>query len=428
MSSFMALGAITAVLRGLLEAGVARHNLSAILGSAPEVSALPPDRVVTGASSPDRINLFLFQATENVAWRNHDQPARNPAGERQGRPFLALDLHYLLTAYGSADFRSEVLLGHAMHVFHETPVLTRQAIGDVLASLTPGALADALSASKLADQAEQIRIIPRVMNLEEVSKIWTALQSQYRSTAAYQVSVVLIEADLPARSALPVLTRGFPIASGGDEGVRVQVGTQPAFPTLEALAPPAGAPAIRSGEVLTLHGHHLSGNAPRARFRMVPGSEIRELNAEPGAVDASFAVQVPVNPSDWRAGVYEVSALIEQSGTTRESNRLPLVLAPRLDAITPILNGPQLESIQVTVTPSVRPGQSAVLIVGDRELAPENFDSAVDTLTFPAPPPPTALPSGQQWVRLRVDGAESVVVNYAADPPEFVNSQSVVIP
>ncbi len=429
MSNFLAMGAVTAVMRGLLEASVTRHNLATILGAAPEVSALPPDRITSASGSPDRINLFLFQATENAAWRNQGQPARNAHGDRSSNPYLALDLHYLVTAYGSADFRSEVLLGHAMHVFHETPVLTRQTITDVLASLTPGALADALISAGLANQVEQIKIVPRVMNMEEVSKIWTALQSQYRSTAAYQVSVVLIQSDHPARSALPVLTRGLPVpATGADQGVQVQAGLLPAFPTLESLTPPASAPAIRLGEPLDLHGHHLLGNAMRARFRMVPGTEIRELNTEPGATDSDFAVQILLNPGDWRAGLYEVSALTEQGGTVRESNRLPVVLAPRLDALTAVMNGPQLQSIQVTCSPPVRPGQSVVLIVGSRELQTEPFATATNTLTFPAPAAPAALPTGQQWVRLRVDGVESLLVNYAATPPEFQNSQSVVIP
>jgi hypothetical protein len=40
---------------------------------------------------------------------------------------LALN-HYLLTAYGSADFQGDILLGYAMHLLHERPVLDRAAI------------------------------------------------------------------------------------------------------------------------------------------------------------------------------------------------------------------------------------------------------------------------------------------------------------
>ena len=188
MSTFLAIGAVSAVLHGLIEASLGRNDLATVLGATPDVSALPPDRIQTGQGTPDRINLFLFQATENAAWRNMDFPSRNGHGDRLTNPKLALDLHYLVTAYGSTDFHAEVLLGHAMFVLHETPVLTRQAIRDALAALTPSGLAGALAASRLADQFEQIKIVPRYLNVEEVSKIWTALQSQYRTTAAYHVS------------------------------------------------------------------------------------------------------------------------------------------------------------------------------------------------------------------------------------------------
>jgi hypothetical protein len=63
---------------------------------------------------------------------------------------------------------------------------------------------NALVASELADQIEQIRITPETMTIEDVSKLWMAIQSHYRPTAGYQASVVLIESKRSARSALPV--------------------------------------------------------------------------------------------------------------------------------------------------------------------------------------------------------------------------------
>lgn len=442
MSTFLAIGAVSAVLRNLIETSIGRHGLASVLGGEPAVSGLPPDRIEAGQASPDRINLFLFQATENAAWRNADLPSRNGRGDRIANPKLALDLHYLVTAYGSADYRAEVLLGHAMYVFHETPVLTRQAVRDALAAMTPGPLADALAAARLADQIEQVKIVPRVLSVEEVSKIWTALQSQYRTTAAYHVSVVLVEPDRPARAPLPVLTRGGAVAAtGGDEGVFVHAGLLPPVPTLEALGLPSHAPAVRLGDLLSLGGHHLAGAPARARFRPLRETGVLELPAVAvGAGERGFNVQMPpdppaaavppespLNPDNWRAGVYEVTAVTEQGGQVRESNRLPVALAPRLDSVTALVAGAEL-SLRVTCSPKVRPGQSVVLVVGSRELRPDPFDAPAGTLTFPAPAAPDALPAGPQWVRLRVDGVDSLLVDYAAKPPAFQESQSVVIP
>ncbi len=442
MSTFLAVGAVSAVLRGLIEDSATRHDLATVLGAAPTVSALPPDRITAGAGTPDRINLFLFQATENAAWRNMDFPSRNGHGDRLTNPKLALDLHYLVTAYGSAEFRAEVLLGHAMFVLHETPVVTRQAIRAALAALPASGLSDALELSRLADQFEQIKIVPRVLNVEEVSKIWTALQSQYRTTAAYQVTVALIEAEQPARSALPVLTRGQPVA-GGDEGVFVHSGLQPPVPTLESIQLPAEKQLyVRLGETLSLRGHHLAGTNPRVRFRLLRGTDVWELAAAPGANDSRMDVQLPpeppappvppvppndpLNPDNWRVGAYEVTALVTQGGQVRETNFLPLILAPRVNPPIPVGGVPA--SIQVMCSPPIRPTQSAVLIVGQRELRPAAFKVPTKNLSFPIPTPPNALPSGAQAVRLRVDGVDSLVVNYAVRPPQFDATQTVVLP
>ena len=44
-------------------------------------------------------------------------------------PPLALNnLHYLLSAYSGGDLHAEILLGYAMQLLHEMPVLTRAAI------------------------------------------------------------------------------------------------------------------------------------------------------------------------------------------------------------------------------------------------------------------------------------------------------------
>ena len=181
------------------------------------------------------------------------------------------------------------------------------------------------------------------------------------------------------------------------------------------------------GETLSLRGHHLAGNQTRARFRILRGTATLESLAAADANEAGFDVQMAPDPN-WQAGIYEVTALMEQGGILRETNRLPLVLAPRLDLITPNITGGELTSLQVDRTPAVRPNQSVVLLVGDRELLPDAFTAPAGTLTFQAPAALNALPSGQQPVRLRVDGIESLVVDYQATPPQFQPSQSVAIP
>ena len=212
MSSPMAIAAVSAVLKNLLDNAVADDSLSSASGSV-KVTLLAPNRINTDAGETSQLNLYLYQVTSNPGWRNAGLPSRNDRGERLTNPPLALNLHYLLTAYGTKDFDAEILLGYAMHVLHETPVLTRDAIRTTLTSPSPvtGNLLpspmDKLLASDLADQIEQIKVTAEFLSTEEMSKLWTAMQVGYHISMAYQASVVLIEGQRPTRVALPVRER-----------------------------------------------------------------------------------------------------------------------------------------------------------------------------------------------------------------------------
>ena len=93
MSSPLAIAAVTAVLKDLLNDGLLDHDLS-VVGSF-GVTALPPDRVETGQNEPNQLNIFLYQVTSNQGWRNDSLPSLDSSGQRKlSSPVLALDLHY----------------------------------------------------------------------------------------------------------------------------------------------------------------------------------------------------------------------------------------------------------------------------------------------------------------------------------------------
>src|SRR5690242_14393349 len=114
MSTALAIASVTAVLKSILHDGLARADAVASIGNW-AVSALPPDRVDTSpANQTSQLNLFMHQVSPNAGWRNEGLPTRDPArGERvSNRPYLALDLHYLLTAFGVGELHAEILLGY----------------------------------------------------------------------------------------------------------------------------------------------------------------------------------------------------------------------------------------------------------------------------------------------------------------------------
>jgi len=270
VSNALAIASVTAVLKDLLDNGLIDRNVSSTIGAPVTISALPPDRVKTGTSDPTQLNLFLYHVAPNQGWSNVGLPSRNGRGERLSNPPLALDLFYLLTAYGKQDFEAEILLGYAMQLLHETPVLTRDAIRRSLVPTSPvgrGLLPpplNALPASELADQVELIKLTLQPTNTEETSKLWSAIQSNYRPSVAYQASVVLVESTRPAKSPLPVLTRG-----SDDEGAVAEpdpTAPVPPFPILLAVTPPNRQPSARLGDLLEISGHNLDGASVTVRF------------------------------------------------------------------------------------------------------------------------------------------------------------------
>jgi hypothetical protein len=200
MAGALAIAAITATLRNLLGNGLAASPDVESVGDV-TVSALPPDRVTTGTEEHNQLNLFMYRVGPHTRLSNTTTTKRGvpEKGEQEHQSRLALNLYYLVTAYGAQDFHADILLGCAMKFFLKTPVLSREMIREALGSgsskktkgLLPPAQA-ALAKSDLADQIEEVRLTPKFLDSEESSKLWSALQARYRPSISYEVSAVII--------------------------------------------------------------------------------------------------------------------------------------------------------------------------------------------------------------------------------------------
>ena len=439
MSSPLAIASVTAVLRDLLNNGFIDHNIVGSLGSNVNITALPPDTIpLDGSTAQTQLNLFLHQVTPNPGWRNAGLPSRDSRGDRITNAPLALDLHYLLTAYGAEELHSEILLGYAMYLMHERPMLERQTIRPALAgstvdgSILPPAY-QALTPADLADQVEQIKITPITMNTEEMSKLWSAMQAKYRPTAAYSISVVLIEAQKPTRTPLPVLTRGArdPV-TGREAGITASAGLIPPYPGLTSVTPPTQQLAAVLGDNIILHGHHLNGTNLQARFEHTLLDDPITVVIGANLNSDQVSVTLPNNLaaiSAWPPGSWLVSLSLQRPGETeiRITNSFPIILAPSLnigssnasrDIVTDVV------TIQLVFTPEVRPSQQVSLSAGGQQALPTNLNSQTGSLDFDFP----ALAAGSQWLRLRIDGVDSLLINRNISPPEFDATQQMVIP
>lgn len=447
MSNALAIASVTRALLDLLNDGLVNNDVAAALGQAVAVSALPPDRIlaqqVQNAPDPTQLNLYLYHVTFNPGWRSAELPTRDSRGDLVAAPLLPLDLHYLLTAYGATDLHSEILLGYAMQLLHETPILTRAALRRTLTAaavnpqLLPPAYA-ALRAADLADQVELVKIAPEVLSTDEMSKVWTSLQSHYRTSTSYHASVVLIESRRPARNPLPVLTRGpRDPATGRDIGVFVQADLLPPVATIDRIEPRNQQLAVRMGESVDARGHLLDGASVIANIVYARTQQAMTLPVNTTPQAATF--QLPTGPGlgggdptlgadtdNWRCGVYDVSLRIRTGpAPERITNSMPMVVAPTITSIA-AATAAGVTTFTVGCAPRVRRGQSASLIVGTQALQAEPFAAdSVTTLTFRG----RGFEAGtMQWARLRVDGIDSLLVDRSTTPPSFSLSDRVAIP
>ena len=430
MSTALAIAGVTAVLRDMLNDGLINHNISGVLGSTVTVTALPPDRLTTaGGADSTQINLFLHQVTPNLGWRNERLPSRDASGsQRLSNPPLALDLHYLVSAYGAEDLHAEILLGYAMQLFHENAVLSRAAINTALSpspavgAVLPPALR-ALAECGLADQVEHIRITPATLNSEEMSRLWSALQAHYRPTAAYHVSVVLIESTRPASGPLPVLSRG-PIdpLTQRDQGVVVQPSLLPPLPMLQAVVPFGGQPVARMDDAIDLSGFHLDGSNREVLLANERFDVAEALAASNASTEGLMQCLIPAaRAADFPVGLYQVSARLVRPGeaSARETNRMALVLAPQILGLPQnvVRDGLGTVSFSLAFQPQLRAGQTVSLILGQQEIAPEAFVTPTGTLDFVI----ENAPVGNHLARLRIAGIDSPIIDRAAVPPAFFN-------
>ncbi|MBI3900062.1 MAG: DUF4255 domain-containing protein [Gammaproteobacteria bacterium] len=416
MSNSLAIAATTATLRNLLLAQV--PTLDSDLSDL-EVTAQPLDVARKGISK-SQVNLFLYQTAVNAAWRNMDMPRQVRPGET-GLPPLAINLHYLITAYGRGDNDNDAVshrvLGGAMSVLHDHALLSRSEISIALAN------------NDLSQQFERVRITPLSLGVEEISRLWMVFQTQYRISMAYEVTVILIDSRTPGSAPLPVLKRGET-----DRGVITSPG---AAPMLTALRLPRSQPAIRLGEDAIITGDQLTIADATLRFSSLRLPQVVELPPTAGGNTGEISFHVPDTVDDvnalsrWLPGFYTLALAVKKTGVPPIiSNEIPFALAPRI-TVTSANTGAGAVDVTITSEPRLAVGQRVLLLFGDRQAEPTSITTPADTsqpttILFKL----SGLSSGTYVTRLRVDGVDSIPVVYSGTPPlaDFDPAQKVTVP
>jgi hypothetical protein len=421
--------AIATVTRALAQ--IVRTAVQSVVPGSDVLTARPDATVV----DQPRVRLFLYQVSPNGVLRNHDLPTRAANGSLTGRPTAALDLHYLLTFYGSeTELEPQRMLGAAVRDIHAQPVLMRQMIQDAIAG------APFLALSNLTDAVEQVKFTPLSLSLEELSKLWSVFfQAPYALSVAYQGTVVLIESEETAPGALPVLRRGEE-----DRGVETQLGPFPRIESIHVGAPEDAArrprlptyPSAQLGTTLTIFGSNLGGDAVSVRFdhtRLPLSNTIAVPQADRSASELTLTLlDDAAAQTAWAPGFHAVSVVAQRGADLRTTNQVPLSLAPKVSGIAPpnpvVRDGAGDATLTFTCGPQVRPTQRAVLLLGDREVEAQAHAADTATLQFAIIGAPVVTGA---VARLRVDGVESLPFKREVLPPPprlvFDDAQKVTI-
>jgi len=427
MSNELAISAVTLALRNFLHDGLIQNPppfdsppgpfFPIPISKTLDIAMLPLHKVRDKFPDTNVVNLSLFRVDFNAAWRNQALPSQTRPGE-SGPPPLALNLDYLITAYGEDDHEdvAHFLLGQAMRILHDHAVIPR------------ARLESALKIAHVQNQIESIRVTPHSLSVDELSKIWTVAQTQHRLSAAYLATVVLIDSRAPVRSALPVLTRGK-----DDRGIDALAS---APPSLDSVTIATGFNAAVIGEDLLVNGERLDANGVVARVRhplMPRPVDLPVTFVNTSQLKVTLPTAPPFDPPEngttaaWPAGIYALSLVVTRpNGPGWTTNDVPFALAPSI-TVSPSTHVPGTFDVTITVAPQVRDGQQVLAIWDGTQIVPKtpittptNDANATTTVTFTVDGV-----KGIHRVRLRVDGIDSIVMKRTGGVLAFDDAQSV---
>lgn len=387
MSTYAAIGAVGLSLQRLLN-----DRLDKPAGTVVTVGN-PPDE--PDAEAPV-VNLFLYRVSLNGALSN--MPPRN-RGERGAydHPPLPLNLYYLLNTYGtttaagSDTLQDEIvahdLLGSAMRILNDYPILTP--------AIETGDGHQVLDADLLeADESVKVTLDP--LSLEDLSKVWTALNKPFRPSAAYEVSLVQIDSKLGTPNALPV----GPIGPASGPKVHVTAGTPPTIEDLHAAQRTAA--QIRAGETLVLEGSGFAGDETLAAI-----DGLDDVAQVTSVREDRMTVLVKDDPRI-QPGIHTLrvshGVMIGQPLRRRPtfvSNTVAFALVPRVDAAAKAGTKLTVDGDRL-----LHPDVECVTLVGDRTVTGYDAGSTASQLKMTLPP--ELEPGVAVRVFVRVNGVQSI--------------------
>jgi hypothetical protein len=183
MSEFTAIRAVSLTLKALLKEHITDStepqltNVTIYLKSPKEMR----EDQVAGVS------LWLYRVNRSDHVLNQPPP-RIDQNQQVPHP-LPVNLYYLVTPMTSDPEAEQALMGRVLQVFNDHSVLRGTDLQDALKG-----------------SSDKLRLILETLSLEELTRVWNALQEPYQLSACYVVQLVTIDSDHEPVRFVPVET------------------------------------------------------------------------------------------------------------------------------------------------------------------------------------------------------------------------------
>jgi Pvc16 N-terminal domain len=161
--------------------------LSGFFGGGMVVSLNTPEEM--NEKPAEGLSVWLYRVIRDEN-RLNDPSVRLSPTELQPPP-LPLRLHYLVTPVTSESFgdpeTEQIILGKVLQVFYSHPILRGIDLQ-----------------AEFSGTEVELRMRLEPMSLEEITRVWDALEGSYQLSVSYEVSVVNITPELEPERVAPV--------------------------------------------------------------------------------------------------------------------------------------------------------------------------------------------------------------------------------
>ena len=293
------------------------HNTLVTIATAAVAALTPRPAITLGPLDRDddtlRLNWFLYTLRPNPAYNNMEPP-RTGIRTARGHPPLALELSYVLTAHpgaltltGQQSQFADRGLTAVMQALHDRPIIAE---------------GDPVLAPEAAPLVEPLRITMEALDLDSISKVWTAASQPARTTVGYRVSLAVVDSTVAHVPGPPVRER--------------RIGTAPSIgPRFVEVTPTRASSALTIEAVVTG-----AVGTPAFTLRREAGDPVGPDDwplAATAVAAGRFSLQI--GNADLAPGARSLSVASSVDGLPAGGDRAALTLVPTVLATAPVAAG-----------------------------------------------------------------------------------------